>query len=56
MDTVIGETPRNLVLLANAVKNYRSASLLACKQSLLVLSSNGRVKARVARARVAKAG
>ena len=25
---------RNLVLLADAVKNYKSASLLACKQGL----------------------
>ena len=42
----------NLVLLANIVRNYRSASLLACKQSLLV---NGRAKARVCRATMAKA-
>ena len=32
------------------VKNYRSAHQLACRQSLLVLSSDGRAKARVARA------
>ena len=41
---------RNLVLLANAVKNYRAARLLACRQSVLLLSSNGRAKARVERA------
>ena len=41
---VMGESPRNSVLLADAVKNYRSASVLVCKQSLLVLSSNGKVK------------
>ena len=28
---VTGETPRNLVLLTNAIKSYRSESLLACK-------------------------
>ena len=44
---------KNSVLLENTVKNYRSASPLACRQSLLVLSSNGRAKARVTRARVA---
>ena len=31
---------RNLVLLANAVKNCWSGSLLACKQGLLVICSN----------------
>ena len=49
-ESVTRKTPRNLVLLADIVKNYRSASLLMCKQSLLVLSSSGRAKARVARA------
>ena len=42
-------TRETLVLLADTVQNYRSASLLACKQSLLVLSSNGRAKAQVTR-------
>ena len=28
---VMGESPRNSVILANAVKNYRSASPLTCK-------------------------
>ena len=32
---------KNLVLLANAVKNYRSASLLARKQGLLAVRSHG---------------
>ena len=45
----MGETPRNSVALANTVKNYRSASLLACKPSLLRLSSNRKSKGRVAR-------
>ena len=31
---------RNLVLLAGALKNYRSASVLACKQGLSVVRSN----------------
>ena len=43
-------------LLADTVKNYRSVSLLSCKQSLLVLSSNRKVKARVARAGGGKVG
>ena len=38
-------TGRDLVLLANAVKNYRSANLLACKQGLLVIYSHGREQA-----------
>ena len=49
---VLWKKLRNLVLLAKAVKNYRSVSLLACKQSLLVLNSNGKAKARVARGQV----
>ena len=40
-----------MVLLSDVVKNYRSASLLACKQSLLV---SGRAKARVASTQVAR--
>ena len=54
----------NLILLANTVKNYRPASLLACKHGLLVILFNGReqtlprwgrkARARVARARVAR--
>ena len=48
----MGENPRNSVLFANVLKNYRSTSLLACKQNLLVLCSNGRAKARVATGRV----
>ena len=52
---ITGETPRNSVLLTDAVKNYISASLLACKQCLLMLSSNGKAKGRVARVGVAKA-
>ena len=36
------ETPRNLVLLTNTVKNYRPVSLLVCKQSLLILSLIGK--------------
>ena len=52
----MGETPRNSVLLVNAVKNYRSSSPLACEQSLLVLSSNGKATARVARAGWPEAG
>ena len=39
---------------SEAVKNYRSVSLLVCKQSLLMLSSNGKAKARVASAGVVK--
>ena len=31
---LLWETPRNSVLLTNTVKNYRSASLSACKQGL----------------------
>ena len=42
---VMGKTPRNLVLLANAVKNYRSVSLLVCKLGLLVICSCGREQA-----------
>ena len=38
----MGKTPRNLVLLTNAVKNYRSVSLLSGKQGLLVIWSQGR--------------
>ena len=58
---VMGETSRNLVLLANVVKNYRSASLLSCKQGLLVIHSHRREWAlprlrRKARARVARKG
>ena len=48
-----GAVTWKLSFFADSVKNYRSASLLACRQSLLVLSSNGRAKARVARAWVA---
>ena len=44
------ETPRNPVLLIDSVKNYRTASLLVCKQSLLVLITNGKAKTRVAKA------
>ena len=40
-----------MILLTNAVKNYRSASLLACKQELLLFCSHERkwaiVKVRV---------
>ena len=54
--SVIGETPRNLVLRIDTVKNYRSMSLLDCKHNLSLLSSNGKRKARVARAGVVKAG
>ena len=39
---VMGESPRNSVLPANAIKNYRSVSLLVCKQGLLVICSHGR--------------
>ena len=39
---VTGETPRNLVLLADTVKNYRSANLLVYKHGLLVICSHGR--------------
>ena len=46
---VMGENPRYLVLHTDKVENYRSASLLACKQTLLLLSSNRKAKARVAR-------
>ena len=45
---------RKLVLLAHAGKNCRSASLGAGRQSLLVLSSNGRAKARVTRGQMAR--
>ena len=44
-------TRETLVLLDDSVKNYRSASLLAYKQSLLV---SGRPKARVASTQVAR--
>ena len=40
--SVTGKTPRHSVLLANAVKNHTSASLLVCRQSLLVIHSCGR--------------
>ena len=43
-----------MVLVANAVKNYRSASLIACKQSLFMPSSNRKAKARIARDLLAK--
>ena len=51
---VVGETPRNSVLLTNAVNNYRTVSLLVCKQSLLMVNSNRKAKARLARSRVAR--
>ena len=54
-EVVAGELPRNLVL-ANIAKNYRPASLLACRQTILVLSSNGKAKARAARAGWPEAG
>ena len=38
LNNVVG----GLVLLADAVKNYRSASLLGCKQSVWVIPSHGR--------------
>ena len=50
---VTGETSRNSVLV-DTVKNYRPVSLPACKQSFLVLNSNRKTKARVARAMVAR--
>ena len=49
---ITGETPRNSVLLTDTVKNYRPVSLLPCKQSLLLLSSNRKGKAKVAMAKV----
>ena len=41
---------RKSVIFTNTVKNYRSVNSLACKQSLLMLSSNEKAKARVTRA------
>ena len=49
------ETRSNWVLLTAVIKKYGSVRPQACKQSLLVLSSNGKVKERVLRAGVAKA-
>ena len=43
-----------MVLFTDTVKNHRSASLLECKQSLLMLSSNVRDKARVGRGQLAR--
>ena len=51
---VMGETPRNSVLLTDTVKNYRSVDLLPSKQSLLMLSSSRKAKAGVIRAGVAR--
>ena len=48
--TLVGaESPRNSLLLTQAGKHQRSASLLADKRSLLVLSSNRKAKARGAK-------
>ena len=53
-ENVTGETPRDLVLLVGTVKNYRSASLVVCRLSLLVPSANGKAKARMVRGRGGK--
>ena len=52
----MGETSRNLVLLANVVKNYRSASLLVCKQGIFVICSQGTEQALLRWGRMAREG